>query len=63
MLISNAQLTGYTNCARHKKQNRLQHDRRLKDNEHVRCLAIIDNGDLVRLDRCVIDDCAVFNFW
>ncbi|EUC12355.1 hypothetical protein PMI06_008738 [Burkholderia sp. BT03] len=31
----------------------------------MRCTIVLefDNGDLLRLDRCVIDDCAAFNFW
>jgi hypothetical protein len=63
MLISNTQLTVYVGYVHHKKQNRLQHNGRPKNNEHARRQAIFDNGYLVRLNRCVIDDCAAFNFW
>jgi hypothetical protein len=45
-----------------KPQNHLQHGPLEKITEQVRRVAI-NSGYLVRLNRCVIDDRAAFNFW
>jgi len=63
MLISDTRLTACPDYIRHRTQTRLQHNVRLKNNEHVRRLAVIEIGYLMSLNHRLIDDCATFNFW